>query len=60
MSGVIVSSQVSPSVSVLSDSICQVSSDSMSIIRYQISNVRNQVSSDGISSISVMYQVSGN
>ena len=44
-------------MSVLGDSICQVSSDSMSIVRCQVSGVRDQVLSDNMSSTSVRYQV---
>jgi len=46
-------------VPVPSDSICQVSCDSMSIIRCHISGVRYHVSSDNMSSTGVRYQVSG-
>jgi len=38
---------------------CQVSSDSMSIVRCQISGVWYQVSCDNMSSTGVRYQVSG-
>ena len=41
-----------------SDSICQVSSDSMSIVRCHISGVRYQVLSNNMSSTGVIYQVS--
>ena len=62
MPGVIVSSQVSQyqvNVSVPSDGICQVSSDSMLIVKCQISGIRYQVLSKNMSSTVVRYQVSG-
>ena len=45
-------------MSVPGDSIYQVSSDSMSIVKCHISGVKYQVSSDNMSSIGVRYQVS--
>ena len=46
-------------MSVPGDSICQVSIDSISIVRCHISGVRFQVPSDNMSSTGVRYQVSG-
>ena len=46
-------------MSVPGDSIYQVSSDSMSIVRNHISGVRYQVLSDNMSSTGVRYQVLG-
>jgi len=54
----VVCHNIRSSVSVLGDSICQVSSDSMSIVRCHISGARYQVSSDNMSSTGVRYQVS--